>query len=69
MGKRKTMKPMYRTAAEERLVEAAIKSYGLLLKVREPEYSDAVYRSHQKAGKNLEAAVAAVVRERKEATK
>ena len=64
MGKR-DMRPMYRTAAEERLILAAIKSYRLLLKVREPEYSDAVYRSYKKAGKDLEEAVKIVTRERR----
>ena len=72
MGKRKPMKPMYRTAAEEALILAAIEEnrarglfYTTVGRPSEPVYADA----YDAAKAEYIKAIRAVVREREEATK
>ncbi len=76
MGKRKPMKPMYRTAAEEALIEAVLREHAWCDSMRsfDPDTaSDSpfmkAYGKFQMAREKSRAAVRTVVRERKEATK
>ena len=72
MGKRKPMKPMYRTAAEEALILAAIKDREArrTWQLSENDFPhDDLFDKYLSAERKYAAAVRAVVRERKEATK